>query len=80
MTKINERAMARALFTLREVMHKLRQGVDKTAFEKEYRGKRISPAGISVLEYMHQLRVAGNLEETVETMKLKPARPYGITT
>ncbi len=69
MTNIDE-ALSKALATLREVMQKLARGVDKAEFEREYRGKFVSP-GVSVRRHIEELRISGDLEETNATMKLR---------
>lgn len=67
----NTEALGRALFTLREVTHKLAEGVNKTEFERQFRGKFVSP-GVSVLRHVEELRISGSLDETNTTMKLRP--------
>lgn len=67
----NDEALARALSTLREVTHKLANGVKKAEFEQQYRGKYVSP-GISVRRHVEELRISGSLEETDTTIKLRP--------
>jgi hypothetical protein len=70
MTKTDEAALTRALSVLREVNARLTMGVDKNAFEKEFRGKQVSP-GVSVQQFVRQLRLGHDLEETETTMMLK---------
>jgi hypothetical protein len=70
MTDTNREALTRAVSVLREVTQKLIQGMNKTAFEQEYRGKYVSP-GVTVQQYVRQLRLAGDLSETDTTIKLK---------
>ena len=71
MSDENKQALERALSTLREVIGKLAQGVNKAEFENEYRNKRVSP-GVSVRSYLNVQRIAGNLEEDNEMLRLKP--------
>jgi hypothetical protein len=70
MTNENDEALARALFILREVTHKLAEGVKKDEFEQQYRGKFVSP-GISVRRHVEELRISGSLDETDTTIRLK---------
>ena len=70
MTNTDKAALTRALSVLREVTRKLAQGVDKATFDREYRGKYVSP-GVTVQQYVRQLRLSSSLDETSTTMKLK---------
>lgn len=70
MTDTNKAALDRAVSVLREVTQKLAQGVDKALFEQQYRGKYVSP-GVTVQQYVRQLRLAGDLSETDTSIKLK---------
>jgi len=74
MSNENAQALDRALLTLREVTKRLSQGVNKTEFENEFRGKYVSP-GVSVRRHVEELRISGSLEETKEDMKLKRKAP-----
>ena len=65
-----EQAMARALSTLRQVKERLAHGVDKAEFERDFRGRFVSP-GVSVPSFIRQLRMSGSLEETDSWMKLR---------
>lgn len=71
MTDKDKAALTRALSVLREVTQKLTEGIDKAKFEREYRGKYVSP-GVTVQQYVRQLRLSGSLDETESSMKLKP--------
>ena len=73
MTDVNQKALERALSVLREVTHKLADGVEKATFEQEYRGKYVSP-GITVQQFVRELRLSGSLDETGSTIKLKRER------
>ena len=70
MSDTNEAALTRALSVLREVTQKLTNGVDKASFDQEYRGRYVSP-GVTVQQYVRQLRLGGDLTETESTIKLK---------
>jgi hypothetical protein len=71
MTNADEQALARALTVLRQVTQRLAQGIKKETFEREFRGKYVSP-GVTVQQYVRELRLSGSLEETGSTIKLKP--------
>ena len=70
MTKANQEALTRACSVLREVNQKLVGGVNKSHFEEQYEGKRVSP-GVTVKEYVNELRLGGYLEETSAFICLK---------
>jgi len=72
-----EKALSTALATLREVTQKLAQGVDKAEFERQFRGKYVSP-GISVRRHVEDLRITGSLEETATKMKLRQRQPVAV--
>jgi hypothetical protein len=67
---MNKGALQKALGTLREVTRRLNEGVDKAQFEQEFGRKYVSP-GVSVHQYVEQLRISGSLEETADQLKLK---------
>jgi hypothetical protein len=72
MTKKNEAALTRSVAVIREVMQELAGGIDKATFEQKYRGKFVSP-GVTVQQYIRQLRLSGDLDENSSILKLKPA-------
>lgn len=65
-----DKALTRALATLREITQKLAHGVEKARFEQEYRGKYVSP-GVSVNRHVEELRISGSLDEKGTSMKLR---------
>lgn len=70
MSSNDEKALTRALSTLREVTQKLTRGVEKSQFEDTYRGRYVSP-GISVRRHVEELHISGSLEETNGIIKLR---------
>jgi len=64
MTKKNEAALTRSVAVIREVMQELAGGIDKATF--------VSP-GVTVQQYIRQLRLSGDLDENSSILKLKPA-------
>ena len=73
----NDAAIAKAVFTLNEVMRILARGVNKSVFEQKYRGRYVSP-GVTVQQYVRELRLSGSLEENDDRMQLK-RRPMVAT-
>lgn len=68
-----EEALSRALTTWRKARHQLAQGVEEAHFQHEYRGSCVSP-GVTVRQYVEQLRISGDIEETGTQIRLKQKR------